>query len=75
MQFLTDGLGEIELLLAGIFLSVDLLFVTSNLSKIRHGGWFPIALAVVVENDVIASTVARKVLDTYYKLHPIKAIP
>ena len=34
--------------LAVIFLSVDLLFVTSNLSKIRHGGWFPLALAAVI---------------------------
>lgn len=32
-----------------------------------------IAIAVVVENDVIASTVARKVLDTYYQLYPDKA--
>lgn len=32
-----------------------------------------IALAVVVENDVLASKVARAVLDTYYQLYPIKA--
>lgn len=31
-----------------------------------------IAMAVVVENDVLASTVARQVLDTYYKLYPLK---
>lgn len=31
-----------------------------------------IAIAVVVENDVAASTVARKVLDTYYQLYPLK---
>lgn len=31
-----------------------------------------IAIAVVVENDVLASTVARKVLDTYYELYPLK---
>ncbi len=31
-----------------------------------------IAIAVVVENDVTASTVARKVLDAYYQLYPIK---
>lgn len=31
-----------------------------------------IAIAVVVENDVSASTVARKVLDAYYQLYPIK---
>ncbi len=33
---------------AVLFLSVDLLFVSSNLSKIVHGGWFPILLAVLV---------------------------
>ncbi|MGC1176538.1 MAG: KUP/HAK/KT family potassium transporter, partial [Candidatus Saccharimonadales bacterium] len=31
-----------------VFSSVDLLFVTSNLSKVRHGGWFPLALAAVI---------------------------
>ncbi|ARB91387.1 penicillin-binding protein 2 [Legionella longbeachae] len=31
-----------------------------------------IAIAVVVENDVAASMVARKILDTYYKLYPMK---
>ncbi len=35
-------------LVASIFLPVDLLFVTSNLSKIKHGGWFPIALAAAI---------------------------
>lgn len=31
-----------------------------------------IAIAVVVENDFIASVVARKILDTYYELYPMK---
>jgi KUP system potassium uptake protein len=34
--------------MACVFVPVDLLFVSSNLSKIRHGGWFPLALAAVV---------------------------
>ena len=34
-----------------------------------------IAIAVVVENDFIAATVARKILDTYYQLYPMKANP
>lgn len=34
-----------------------------------------LALAVVVENDVAASTVARKVLDAYYQLYPLKETP
>lgn len=31
-----------------------------------------IAIAVVVENDFVASSIARKVLDTYYQLNPLK---
>lgn len=34
-----------------------------------------IAIAVIVENDAIASNVARQVLDTYYQLHPLKVSP
>jgi KUP system potassium uptake protein len=36
------------LLAAIVFLPVDLLFVSSNLSKIKHGGWLPVALAAIV---------------------------
>ena len=31
-----------------IFLSVDLLFITANISKILHGGWFPIIVACFI---------------------------
>lgn len=31
-----------------VFSSLDLLFVTSNLYKIRHGGWFPLVLAAAI---------------------------
>lgn len=31
-----------------------------------------IAVAVIVENDFVASVVARKILDTYYELYPMK---
>lgn len=34
-----------------------------------------IAIAVVVENDFSASMVARKISDTYYKIHPLKKEP
>jgi KUP system potassium uptake protein len=30
------------------FLTVDMLFVASNISKILHGGWFPLAIATLV---------------------------
>lgn len=31
-----------------VFLSLDLLFVAANLSKIKHGGWFPILIAGLI---------------------------
>jgi len=33
---------------AAAFLTVDLAFFGANLTKITHGGWFPIAIAVIV---------------------------
>jgi KUP system potassium uptake protein len=32
----------------GIFLFVDLSFFTANLTKIAHGGWFPLAVGLVI---------------------------
>lgn len=40
-------LGAALLFLVG-FLSVDLTYFASNLVRIPHGGWFPVAVAVVV---------------------------
>ena len=40
-----------------LFLSIDLPFLASNLTKIMHGGWFPLAVAVVVL--IIMTTWAR----------------
>lgn len=34
--------------LAGAFLTVDLAFLGANLVKITHGGWFPLAVGVVL---------------------------
>lgn len=41
------SLGYIVPIVA-VFFGVDMLFVTSNISKIWHGGWFPLALAAAV---------------------------
>lgn len=35
----------LALLVSGFFLSVDLAFFTANITKIAHGGWFPLAVA------------------------------
>jgi KUP system potassium uptake protein len=35
-------------LVIGLFLFVDLSFFTANLTKIAHGGWFPLAVGLVV---------------------------
>lgn len=34
--------------IATVFLTVDLLFVSANLSKIEHGGWFPLLIALLI---------------------------
>jgi KUP system potassium uptake protein len=34
--------------LGGTFLLVDIAYFTANLDKIPHGGWFPLAVAIVV---------------------------
>ena len=36
------------LTISTLFLTIDILFVTSNLSKLVHGGWFPLALACFI---------------------------
>src|SRR5512133_518677 len=33
---------------AGVFLAVDLTFFSANLTKVLHGGWFPLSIALVV---------------------------
>jgi KUP system potassium uptake protein len=38
----------VTLLGAGAFLTVDLAFLSANLTKILHGGWFPLTIAAVV---------------------------
>ncbi|HET6618612.1 MAG TPA: potassium transporter Kup [Dongiaceae bacterium] len=35
-------------LVVGTFLFVDLSFFTANLTKIAHGGWFPLAIGLVI---------------------------
>ncbi|HEX6119470.1 MAG TPA: potassium transporter Kup [Dongiaceae bacterium] len=35
-------------LVIGTFLFVDLAFFTANLTKIAHGGWFPLAIGLVI---------------------------
>ena len=39
------GLGRALLFLVG-FLAVDLVFLGANLTKLAHGGWFPIAVGI-----------------------------
>jgi KUP system potassium uptake protein len=38
----------VVLLVVGLFLFVDLSFFTANLTKIAHGGWFPLAVGLFV---------------------------
>jgi KUP system potassium uptake protein len=38
----------ISLTIAGLFITVDLAFVSANLMKVFEGGWFPLVVAVLV---------------------------
>jgi len=38
----------LALLGAGVFLTIDLLFLAANLTKIFHGGWFPLTIGLAV---------------------------
>ncbi len=52
----------------GVFLVLDLLFLSSNLTKIAHGGWLPLLLATIlmtmmttwIQGSFILSSRARK---------------
>lgn len=48
MRSLWHRSWRIVILTVAVFSSVDAVFVVSNLSKIRHGGWFPLALAAII---------------------------
>lgn len=41
------SLGYVTLVILG-FLVLDLMFVVANLPKILHGGWFPVAVALLI---------------------------
>lgn len=45
-----------------VFLTIDLLFVTSNLSKIAHGGWFPILFAGLVFAAIMTWIQGQKII-------------
>ena len=38
----------VVLLVIGLFLLIDLSFFTANLTKLTHGGWFPLAIGLVI---------------------------
>jgi KUP system potassium uptake protein len=50
------------LLLCATFLTVDVSFFGANLLKIAHGGWFPLAVAVVVFTLMTTWKTGRRVL-------------
>lgn len=50
-----------------VFLSIDLIFITSNLFKIIHGGWFPLLMAAVI-GAIILSWVRGQRIVTQQRL-------
>jgi len=49
-------------LAVGVFVSVDMLFVTSNLFKITSGGWFPLLVATIIFVIITTWTRARRIV-------------
>ncbi len=47
---------------AGAFLFVDLMFFSANLTKVFHGGWFPLSIAVIVFTVLITWQRGRHVV-------------
>ncbi|MSR35731.1 MAG: potassium transporter Kup [Gemmatimonadetes bacterium] len=50
-------------LLGGSFLAVDLAFLGANLPKITHGGWFPLAVGVVIFSILTTWKKGRQILN------------
>lgn len=50
-------------LLGVVFLSIDLLFLTSSLSKFVHGGWVPISVAILAFTLLTTWTKGRNILN------------
>jgi KUP system potassium uptake protein len=50
------------LLLCAVFLTVDVAFFGANLIKVAHGGWFPLAVALVVFTLMTTWKTGRRVL-------------
>lgn len=50
-----------------IFFTVDLLFVAANISKILHGGWFPIVLALGIYVFISAWIDGRRIISAERK--------
>ncbi len=55
---------SLGLVLAGaaVFLFVDLAFLTANLRKVVHGGWFPLSIALVVFTVLITWQRGREIV-------------
>ncbi|HEV8631121.1 MAG TPA: potassium transporter Kup [Thermoanaerobaculia bacterium] len=51
------------LLLCAVFLSVDVSFFGANLLKIAHGGWFPLAVALLVFTLMSTWKTGRRILN------------
>ncbi len=52
----------LSLLLAGAFLVIDLAFFLANMVKVRHGGWFPLAVAALVYTLMTTWKTGREIL-------------
>jgi KUP system potassium uptake protein len=54
-----------------LMMAVDLVFLSSNIIKIQHGGWFPLALASVLFMIMTTWKTGKAILFEYLKSHTI----
>ncbi len=54
-----------------LMMAVDLVFLSSNVIKIQHGGWFPLALGAVLFMVMTTWKTGKAILSDYLKSHTI----
>ena len=54
-----------------LMMIVDIIFLSSNMIKIQHGGWFPLAMAAVLFLIMSTWKTGRAILIDYLKSHTI----
>jgi KUP system potassium uptake protein len=54
-----------------LFITIELAFLVSNLSKFTHGGWFSVMIAVILFSAILALYLAKKLRTRHISFVPI----